>query len=268
MAKKVLFIDRDGTLVLEPNNYQLDSFSKLVFYPQVFTYLSRIANELGFELVMVTNQDGLGREIFPEETFWPVQDFIIKAFENEKVVFSEVCIDRSLLQEMAVTRKPRTGLLSKYIDNEVYDLKNSFVIGDRVTDVELAANLGCKAIFINSDERLGNTEVQLEAKEIEKHIALKTVHWEAIYNYLKSHNKCALIVHKTNETEISIALNLDGTGKSCINTGLAFFDHMLDQLARHGLFDVEITVDGDLHVDEHHTIEDTAIALGEAFLRR
>lgn len=266
MTKNVLFIDRDGTLVLEPDNYQIDSFDKLEFYPQVFTYLSKIATELNFELVMVTNQDGLGREAFHEDSFWPVQDFIIKAFENEKVIFSEVCIDKSLPEEMATTRKPRTGLLTKYIDTHDYDLANSFVIGDRVTDVELATNLGCKAIFINKDINLGNKECLLDEKELEKSIVLTTMMWKDIYNFLRSNNRSASITRKTNETEIAITLNLDGTGKSSIDTGLAFFDHMLDQLARHGMFDVEIKVKGDLHVDEHHTIEDTAITLGEVFL--
>lgn len=267
MAKKILFIDRDGTLVSEPKDYQIDSFNKLEFYPQVFTYLSKIVVELDFELVMVTNQDGLGGASFPEEAFLPVHNFIIRAFENEGVVFSEVCIDISLPEEMAPTRKPRTGMLSKYIENTDFDLENSFVIGDRLTDVELAANLGCKAIFINNDENLGSEEILLNEKALEKNIALKTLSWQDIYNFLKSNTRRASVTRKTNETAVMITLNLDGTGKSSIDTGLSFFDHMLDQLARHGLFDVAIKVKGDLHVDEHHTIEDTAITLGEVFAK-
>lgn len=265
MAQKVLFIDRDGTLVLEPYDYQLDSFSKLEFYPEVFQYLSKIAKEFDLEIVMVTNQDGLGTTGFPEETFWLVQNFILKTFENEGVTFKEIFIDRSFPQDNAPTRKPGTGMLTKYLNNPNYDLKNSFVIGDRLTDVELAKNLGSKAIFITDHEALGSNEISFDKAELKKIIVLKTTSWKAIYEFLKLENRTATVIRKTNETDIAITLNLDGTGKSNIKTGLAFFDHMLDQIARHGQMDLEIQVKGDLEVDEHHTIEDTAIALGEAF---
>jgi imidazoleglycerol-phosphate dehydratase / histidinol-phosphatase len=265
MAQKVLFIDRDGTLVLEPENYQLDSLTKLEFYPKVFQYLSKIAKELDFEMVMVTNQDGLGTESFPEDTFWPAQNFILKTFENEGIAFSEICIDRSFPEDNTSTRKPRTGMLTKYINNPDYDLANSFVIGDRLTDVELAKNLGSKAIFISNDVSLGRSEISSETKDLDEVIALETLDWQSIYEFLKLENRTACIIRKTNETDITIRLNLDGTGKSNIKTGLSFFDHMLDQIARHGQMDLDIEVKGDLEVDEHHTIEDTAIALGEAF---
>jgi imidazoleglycerol-phosphate dehydratase/histidinol-phosphatase len=267
MGQKILFIDRDGTLVLEPNDLQLDSLDKLEFYPKAFQYLSKIANELDFELIMVTNQDGLGTSSFPEETFWPTQNFIIKAFENENVVFNEICIDRSFPSDNAITRKPRTGMLMKYINNPKYDLENSFVIGDRITDVELAKNLGSKAIFISGQTNLGNQEITSEREELNAIIKLETTDWKAIYEFLKLGNRSASIIRKTNETDISIFLNLDGTGKSNVETGIAFFDHMLDQIARHGQMDLEISVKGDLQVDEHHTIEDTAIALGEVFAK-
>ncbi|MES2543358.1 MAG: bifunctional histidinol-phosphatase/imidazoleglycerol-phosphate dehydratase HisB [Bacteroidota bacterium] len=267
MAQKVLFIDRDGTMVLEPENYQLDSLEKLEFYPKAFQYLAKIAQELDFELVMVTNQDGLGTSSFPEDTFWPTQNFILKAFENENVVFNEICIDRSFPADNAPTRKPRTGMLTKYLNNPVYDLENSFVIGDRITDVELAKNLGSKAIFINNDECLGSAEISSDKKALNATIALQTKDWKTIYEFLKLENRTASIVRKTNETDINITVSLDGTGKSKIETGIAFFDHMLDQIARHGQMDLEITVKGDLEVDEHHTIEDTAIALGEVFAK-
>jgi imidazoleglycerol-phosphate dehydratase/histidinol-phosphatase len=265
MAKKILFIDRDGTIVLEPNDYQLDSLEKLEFYPNVFQYLGKIAKEMDFELVLVTNQDGLGTNSFPENDFWPTQNFIIKAFENEGIVFDEIFIDRSLPEENSQNRKPRTGMLTKYIDNSEYDLENSIVIGDRITDVELAKNLGCKALFINKNENLGSQESKLTFVEIEKNIVLETISWKAIYEYLKLENRTSEIYRKTNETDIFIKIDLDGTGKSVIETGIAFFDHMLDQIARHGQIDLEIIVKGDLQVDEHHTIEDTAIALGEVF---
>lgn len=262
--KKLLFIDRDGTLVLEPEDYQVDSFQKLKFYPQVFTYLSKIAKELDYELVMVTNQDGLGTASHPEENFWPIQNFIIETFENEDVKFEDILIDKTFAKDNAPTRKPNTGLLTKYFDKDTYDLENSFVIGDRITDVKLAKNLNSKAIFINNDENLGADEI-LENDDLENVIALKTTSWKAIYEFLKLKNRTSEIIRNTNETKIKINLNLDGTGKSNIDTGIAFFDHMLDQIAKHGQMDLEIKVDGDLEVDEHHTIEDTGIALGEAF---
>jgi imidazoleglycerol-phosphate dehydratase/histidinol-phosphatase len=265
--KKVLFIDRDGTMVLEPADYQLDSLEKLEFYPKAFQYLAKIANELDYELVMVTNQDGLGTDSHPEETFWPTHNFILKAFENEGVVFDAVFIDKTFPHDNAPTRKPRTGMLTQYLDNPEYDLENSFVLGDRLTDVELAKNLGSKAIFINTDEGLGSDEVASKREELDPVIALQTTDWKTIYEFLKLEARSASITRKTNETDIYINLNLDGTGKSKIETGIAFFDHMLDQIARHGQMDLEILVKGDLEVDEHHTIEDTAIALGEVFAK-
>lgn len=267
MPKRVLFIDRDGTLVLEPENYQLDSLTKLEFYPKVFQFLSKIVKELDFELVMVTNQDGLGTESFPEETFWPTQNFILKVFENESIIFDEIFIDRSFPEENAATRKPRTGMLAKYLNNPEYDLENSFVIGDRITDVELAKNIGSKAIFIKNEENLGGNEIATSLEELQNVITLQTTDWQKIYEFLKLDERTASIKRTTNETDIAITLNLDGTGKSNINTGISFFDHMLDQIARHGQMDLDIQVKGDLEVDEHHTIEDTAIALGEVFAK-
>ena len=265
--KKILFIDRDGTMVLEPNDYQLDSFEKLEFYPKAFQYLGKIAAELDFELVMVTNQDGLGTDSHPEVNFWPVHNLVMKAFENEGVVFSEVFIDKTFPHENVPTRKPGTSMLTKYINNPQYDLGNSFVIGDRITDVELAKNLGSKAIFISNDSALGSDEISSERHELDSVIALQTTEWKTIYEFLKLEERTASITRKTHETDIYINLNLDGTGKSKIDTGIAFFDHMLDQIARHGQMDLEILVKGDLEVDEHHTIEDTAIALGEVFAK-
>ncbi|MCA0959633.1 bifunctional histidinol-phosphatase/imidazoleglycerol-phosphate dehydratase HisB [Muricauda ruestringensis] len=264
MAKKVLFIDRDGTIIKETVDEQIDAFEKMIFYPKAFTYLGKIAKELDYELVMITNQDGLGTDIFPEDTFWPVHNFIIKSFENEGVVFDAVYIDKTFPKDNADTRKPGTGMLTSYFSEE-YDLENSFVIGDRLTDVELAKNLGAKGIFINDNTHLGTGEITVKREELDDFIALESNDWEKIYEFLKLENRVAEISRKTNETDIYIKINLDGTGKSNINTGLAFFDHMLDQLARHGQMDLDIKVDGDLEVDEHHTIEDTAIALGELF---
>jgi imidazoleglycerol-phosphate dehydratase/histidinol-phosphatase len=256
--KKVLFIDRDGTLVIEPPiDYQLDSLDKLVFYPGVFTYLSKIAKELDFELVMVTNQDGLGTDSFPEDTFWPAQNKIIEAFENEGVVFREILIDKSFPEEKSPNRKPEIGLLTAYITDD-YDLENSFVIGDRATDIELAKNLNAKGIFIASEESdISGIDAQV----------LQTDSWKAIYEFLKLEDRSSSISRNTSETQIVIDLNLDGTGQSDIDTGIKFFDHMLEQIAKHGLVDLNINVKGDLEVDEHHTIEDTAIALGEVFAK-
>jgi len=265
--KKVLFIDRDGTLAIEPPvDYQLDSFEKLEFYPKVFQYLAKIAKELDFELVMVTNQDGLGTPSFPEATFWPVHNFLVKTFEKEGIVFTEQIIDRTFARDNAPTRKPNTGLLSHYISSS-YDLENSFVIGDRMTDIELAKNLGAKGIFINNDNIEGNDELTVTKDELENYIALETKDWSAIYEFLKAKDRTGSISRNTNETKIQIDLNLDGTGKSDISTGISFFDHMLDQIARHGQLDLVVNVKGDLEVDEHHTIEDTAIALGEVFAK-
>lgn len=266
MAKRVLFIDRDGTLAKEPSDEQLDAFEKLVFYPKVFTYLGKIAKELDFELVMVTNQDGLGTDAFPEETFWPVHNLLLQSFENEGVVFNEVLIDRTFAKDNAPTRKPNTGLLGRFLTEE-YDLRSSFVIGDRLTDMELAKNLGSKGIFINDETYLGTDEITVEKTDLSDYISLETNDWEEIYDFLKLSNRVGKIHRKTKETDIQIDLNLDGTGKANIDTGLKFFDHMLDQLARHGQMDLSIKVDGDLEVDEHHTIEDTGIALGAVFYK-
>ena len=260
--KKVLFIDRDGTLALEPEDYQLDAFDKLIFYPQVFTYLGKIARELDYTLVMVTNQDGLGTESFPENTFWPVHNLLLKSLEQEGIFFEEVLIDRSLPKDSAPTRKPKTGMLTQYFDDSQYDLANSYVIGDRLTDIELAKNLNAKGIFITKNETLGANEA---SGNLNKTIVLKTKSWKAIYNFLKLEQRITVQKRTTHETDINLSLNLDGSGKSNISTGIVFFDHMLDQLARHGGMDISLQVKGDLGVDEHHTIEDTAIVLGEAF---
>ena len=260
--KKILFIDRDGTLALEPENYQLDSFDKLIFYPGVFNSLGKISRELDFELVMVTNQDGLGTPSFPENTFWPTHRFLLKCFENEEIIFDDIYIDKSLPSDNAPTRKPGIGLLKKYINNNNYDLENSYVIGDRITDMELALNLGAKGIFISNNEKLGEKEIN---ENLNNTISLKTAKWNDIYSFLKLKQRVFTKKRLTNETEINLDLNLDGNGESYINTGIAFFDHMLNQLARHGNMDIKLSVHGDLEVDEHHTIEDTAIILGEAF---
>ena len=265
--KKVLFIDRDGTLAIEPPvDYQLDSFEKLEFYPKVFQYLGKIAKELDFELVMVTNQDGLGTNSFPEATFWPVHNFLIKTFKKEGIVFTEQIIDKTFSKDNASTRKPNTGLLTHYF-SETYDLENSFVIGDRLTDIELAKNLGAKGILINNNNTEGEDEITVAKEELRQFIALETNDWSAIYEFLKVKERTGRSTRNTNETKIEIDVNLDGTGKSTIATGIAFFDHMLDQIARHGQLDLNIQVQGDLEVDEHHTIEDTAIALGELFAK-
>ena len=265
--KKVLFIDRDGTLAIEPPlDYQLDSFEKLEFYPKVFQYLGKIAKELDFELVMVTNQDGLGTDSFPEATFWPVHNFLVNTFEKEGVVFIEQIIDKTFSKDNASTRKPNTGLLTHYF-SETYDLENSFVIGDRLTDIELAKNLGAKGILINNNNTEGEDEITVAKEELRQFISLETNDWSAIYEFLKVKERTGRSTRNTNETKIEIDVNIDGTGKSTIATGIAFFDHMLDQIARHGQLDLNIQVQGDLEVDEHHTIEDTAIALGELFAK-
>ena len=250
--KKVLFIDRDGTLVIEPPvDYQLDSLEKLEFYPGVFQGLSRIVNELDYELVMVTNQDGLGTDSFPEATFWSAQNKVIQAFENEGIVFSEILIDKSFPEDNAPTRKPRTGLMQKYVHGN-YDLANSFVIGDRDSDIELAKNLKCNGIFMGAVNEIAT---------------LSTTSWNEIYQYLKSKPRVGTVKRITKETEITVEVNLDGNGKNEISTGIGFFDHMLEQIAKHGTIDLQINVKGDLEIDEHHTIEDVAITLGEAFIK-
>lgn len=250
--KKVLFIDRDGTLIIEPEDEQIDSLEKLEFYPKVFQSLSRIANELEYELVMVTNQDGLGTASFPEETFWPVQNKIIKAFENEGVTFREILIDKSFPHENLPTRKPGTAMLTHYIKGN-FDLENSFVIGDRLTDVQLADNLKCKSILISNTSHPEAT--------------VCTTDWDEIYRFLKAEPRKGKVSRATSETDIFVEVNLDGTGKSDIHTGLGFFDHMLEQISRHGNIDVTVHATGDLHIDEHHTIEDVGIALGSCFLQ-
>jgi imidazoleglycerol-phosphate dehydratase/histidinol-phosphatase len=267
--KRILFIDRDGTIIKEaPPTYQLDDFNKLEFYPDMFYYLRKIAAELDYELVMVTNQDGLGTTSFPEETFWPVQNLVMKSLENESIKFDEVIIDRTFASENAPTRKPGTALLSKYINNSDYDLKNSFVIGDRITDIQLAKNLGCKGLWLNIDPSLGANEIDNSTEELKKEtIVLETSEWAAIYNFLKLPPRIITHQRNTNETKIEVTINLDGTGRADNKTGLPFFDHMLDQIARHGNIDLAIKCNGDLHIDEHHSIEDTGIALGEALAK-
>lgn len=263
---KVLFVDRDGTMIQEyPPTYQIDSFNKLSFYPHVFKYLGKIAEELGYELVLVSNQDGLGTSKFPEEDFYPVHNLIMSAFASEGVLFKEELIDRSFPEDNLPTRKPGVGMFLKYLQNPEYDMANSFVIGDRITDVQLAKNLGCKAIWLKNNPTLGGAEVEDSPAELEKVIALETQHWQDIYEFLKLGSRTVAHTRKTSETDIKIELNLDGSGKAAIRTGLHFFDHMLDQIARHGLIDLRIETKGDLQIDEHHTIEDTGIALGEAF---
>lgn len=269
MAKRVLFIDRDGTLIHEaPPTYQLDSFEKLKFYPKMFEYMGRIARELDYELVLVTNQDGLGTDSFPEDTFWPLQNLVMQSLEGEGIFFSAVHIDRSYPAEQLPTRKPGIGMLTGYLDNPDYDIANSFVIGDRITDVQLAKNLGCKAIWMNLDPTLGGAEINDQAEALRADtVALESTDWEAIYAYLKLGLRQVIHERNTNETKIRVEVNMDGQGKSDISTGLGFFDHMLDQIARHGKIDLVIKTQGDLHIDEHHTIEDTALALGEAFAK-
>lgn len=266
--KKVLFIDRDGTLIQEyPPTYQIDSFDKVMFYPKAIQYMVRIAQELDYELVLVSNQDGLGTEAFRDEDFWPPHNLVMSTFANEGVVFKEELIDRSYPEEALPTRKPGIGMFTAYLNNPAYDIANSFVIGDRITDVQLAKNLGCKAIWLNNNPDLGAAEVSDDLEALRKITALETQHWQDIYRFLKGGGRIASQKRQTAETSIAIDLNLDGSGKSSIKTGLPFFDHMLDQLARHGGLNLDISVQGDLQIDEHHTVEDTGIALGEALAK-
>lgn len=259
MKKKALFIDRDGTLVIEPPiDYQLDSLDKLEFYPKVFRNLYFIGKNLDFEFVMVTNQDGLGTASFPEDTFWPAHNKMLKTLEGEGIVFDDILIDKSFPEDNAPTRKPRTGMLGKYMTGD-YDLEHSFVIGDRQTDVELAKNLGCKAIFMQDEFVLPD--------ELNDICVLQTTDWDVISEFLFAGERKAEVKRTTKETDIYVALNLDGKGYCQISTGLGFFDHMLEQIGKHSGMDLTIQVKGDLHVDEHHTIEDTAIALGEAIYK-
>ncbi len=265
--KRILFIDRDGTLINEaPPTYQLDSFDKLRFYPHMFEYMSRIAKEFDYELVMVTNQDGLGTDSFPEDSFWPLHNLVMKSLEGEGIHFNKVFIDRTYPKDKAPTRKPGTGMLTEYLINPDYDIEHSYVIGDRITDMQLAKNLGCKGIWLNLDPTLGGGEIKDKAEELRKStIVLETTEWSDIYSFLKLGLRTVVHDRNTNETQIHIELNLDGNGKADIQTGLGFFDHMLDQIARHGKMDMTVIAKGDLHIDEHHAIEDTGIALGEAF---
>lgn len=239
--KRILFIDRDGTLIEEPADEQIDSFDKLVFTKGLFRNLSFISSKLDFEFVMVSNQDGLGTGSFPEETFWPVHNFILKTLEGEGIVFDDILIDRHFPEDNAPTRKPNIGLVEKYINNPEYDIANSYVIGDRDTDYQFAKNIGCKALIIGRDG----------------------MDWEKIAEILFAGERTAEVSRCTKETDISVKVNLDGTGHCDISTGLGFFDHMLEQIGKHGMIDLTINTKGDIHVDEHHTIEDTAIALGE-----
>ncbi len=239
--KRVLFIDRDGTLIKEPADEQIDSFEKLCFTEGMFTNLSFIRKKLDFEFVMVSNQDGLGTDSFPEETFWPVHNFILQSLAGEGITFDEILIDRHFPEDQAPTRKPNTGLVQKYMNPEEYDLANSYVIGDRDTDRQFAENIGCKSLILGRD---GMT-------------------WSRIAEILFAGERCAEVRRTTHETDIQVSMNLDGNGHCDIHTGLGFFDHMLEQIGKHGMIDLKVSCHGDLHVDEHHTIEDTAIVLGE-----
>jgi len=256
---KLLFIDRDGTIIKEPHDYQIDSLEKLEFLPNVLFALRKIAEETDFILIMVSNQDGLGTDSFPEEHFIQPHTKMLQILNGENIFFENIHIDKSFPHENLPTRKPNIGMLTAYM-NEEYDLKNSYVIGDRLTDFQLAKNLGCKAILINPLEKNNIPETDDTLK-------LVTNDWIEIYTYLRLPERKVEVQRNTNETQIIVELNLDGTGKAQIETGIGFFDHMLDQLARHSGADLNIKVKGDLHIDEHHTIEDTALALGEAYLK-
>ena len=262
--KRALFIDRDGTLVIEPPvDYQLDSLEKLEFYPKVFRNLYFIRKQLDFEFVMVTNQDGLGTSSFPEDTFWPAHNKMLKTLEGEGIVFDDMLIDRSFPEDNSPNRKPRTGMLGKYLAGE-YDLANSYVIGDRLTDMELAANLGAKGIWLRPSAEEAD---RLLAGNPSLSPVLITDAWDKLTESLLAGQRRAVVQRTTKETDIYVEVNLDGNGKTAVSTGLGFFDHMLDQIGKHSGMDLVIRVKGDLDVDEHHTIEDTAIALGEALLK-
>ncbi len=260
--QRVLFVDRDGTIIKEPPaDFQVDSLEKLEFYPKAITNMQKIASKLDFELAMVTNQDGLGTASFPEDTFWPAQNKMLKTLEGEGIVFDEIFIDPSMPEDNSPGRKPGTAMLTKYFDKK-YDLANSFVIGDRITDVQLAKNLGCKAIYLAEKN---NVQKELESDGLIEVCSLISTDWDKICEFLFAEERTAEITRTTSETDIAIKLNLDGNGKCDISTGLHFFDHMLEQIGKHSGCDLTIKVKGDLHVDEHHTIEDTALALGQAF---
>ena len=262
--KRALFIDRDGTLVIEPPvDYQLDSLEKLEFYPKVFRNLYFIRKQLDFEFVMVTNQDGLGTDSFPEETFWPAHNKMLKTLEGEGIRFDDILIDRSFPEENSPNRKPRTGMLGNYLSGE-YDLANSYVIGDRLTDMQLAVNLGAKGIWLRPDD---DEARQLLTENTAISPVLITDDWDRKTEYLFAGERRATVRRTTRETDIFVDVNLDGHGRTEISTGLGFFDHMLDQIGKHSGIDLTVRVKGDLEVDEHHTIEDTASALGEALLK-
>jgi len=267
--QKILFIDRDGTLIREPkSDQQVDSLAKLDYIPKAISGLRRIAEETDYALVMVTNQDGLGTDSFPEDTFWPAHNKMMDTFIGENISFAAVHIDRHFPADNAPTRKPGTGMLTEYISG-AYDLKNSYVIGDRLTDVQLAVNLGAKAILFLPDSGQASpvqtADVSGVTDAMSDAIVLTTGNWDAIYEFLRLPARTAVVERNTRETQIRVALNLDGTGQADMHTGLGFFDHMLDQVAKHSGADLSIHVKGDLHIDEHHTIEDTGLALGEAF---
>lgn len=275
IMQKILFIDRDGTLIVEPQpDQQVDSLAKLDYIPKAISAMRKIADETDYALVMVTNQDGLGTEAFPEDTFWPAQNKMLTTFAGENIRFDAVHIDRHFPRDNAPTRKPGTAMLTRYFSDD-YDLASSYVIGDRLTDVQLAVNLGAKAILFlppGVDSPDGLSSVQLADIEgvteaMQEAIALKTDDWDQIYEFLRLPNRTATVERNTKETQIRVELNLDGRGQAAMHTGLGFFDHMLDQVAKHSGADLAIHVSGDLHIDEHHTIEDTALALGEAYRR-
>jgi len=264
--KRILFIDRDGVILQEPENFQVDSINKTAFVKGCISALAKIAAELDYYKVMVTNQDGLGTESYPSETFYPSQNLMLRTLAGEGFVFDEVHVDSSFASEGKHTRKPFTGMVNHLMNNADYDLANSFVIGDRWSDIQLAKNLGAKAIYLTSPlQSLQLTDEQEVA--LRPTIALETSDWNEIYTFLKLGIRRVVHERNTNETKIKIELNLDGSGKSSIHTGLGFFDHMLDQIARHGKIDLMINTKGDLYIDEHHTIEDTGLALGEAFAK-
>lgn len=263
--KKYLFVDRDGTIIKEPTDYQIDHIDKLAFFPNVISALKLAHKVLGYQLVLITNQDGLGTESFPSKDFWPVQNLMIRTLESEGISFEKIAIDSSFPSENSPNRKPRTGMLTDIV-SQGFNLENSFVIGDRYTDVELGKNLGIKSFLFNASQS-GKDELNESLQELSHSIALECNDWNSITDFLKKLDRKITHQRKTKETDIEITLNLEGAGESEIYTGLGFFDHMLEQIARHGQLDLFIKCKGDLHIDEHHTIEDTGIALGEAFAK-
>ncbi|WP_047445634.1 bifunctional histidinol-phosphatase/imidazoleglycerol-phosphate dehydratase HisB [Alistipes sp. ZOR0009] len=264
--RKILFIDRDGTLINEPLDFQVDSLLKLKFYPNSISMLSRIAKELDYMLVMVTNQDGLGTNIYPQEAFDEVQTVLLEVFESVGVHFEAVHVDKTFPEDNSPNRKPNIGMLKRYLNGD-FDIESSFVIGDRVTDVKMAKNIGCRAIWLNDESGLGTFELQHGVEELSSCIALETRSWEKVYEVLRFGLRQISIERTTKETDISLSLNIDGSGKGAIDTGIGFLNHMLELFVKHSGIDLLLTVKGDLHVDEHHTVEDSAIVLGEAFNR-